>query len=176
RGTGMRQSMPAPEENGGGTIPGTSRMKIITAGLDAAAPFMLGKQQFSYETAIHAQWNKTPLVAQDKLSIGSRYTVRGFDGEQSLSGERGFYWQNTLGWHFHPRHQFYLGADYGRVSGESAQYASGKQLMGAVAGFRGSHKVGGIFAYDLFAGKPLHKPEGFQTANTVYGFNLNYSF
>ncbi|HGO8039103.1 TPA: ShlB/FhaC/HecB family hemolysin secretion/activation protein, partial [Neisseria meningitidis] len=84
RGTGMRQSMPAPEENGGGTIPGTSRMKIITAGLDAAAPFMLGKQQFSYETAIHAQWNKTPLVAQDKLSIGSRYTVRGFDGEQSL--------------------------------------------------------------------------------------------
>ncbi|HGO7963695.1 TPA: ShlB/FhaC/HecB family hemolysin secretion/activation protein, partial [Neisseria meningitidis] len=110
----------APEENGGGTIPGTSRMKIITAGLDAAAPFMLGKQQFSYETAIHAQWNKTPLVAQDKLSIGSRYTVRGFDGEQSLSGERGFYWQNTLGWHFHPRHQFYLGADYGRVSGESA--------------------------------------------------------
>lgn len=176
RGTGMRQSMPAPEENGGGTIPGTSRMKIITAGLDAAAPFMLGKQQFSYETAIHAQWNKTPLVAQDKLSIGSRYTVRGFDGEQSLSGERGFYWQNTLGWHFHPRHQFYLGADYGRVSGESAQYASGKRLAGAVAGFRGSHKVGGIFAYDLFAGKPLHKPEGFQTANTVYGFNLNYSF
>ncbi|HFC8025371.1 TPA: ShlB/FhaC/HecB family hemolysin secretion/activation protein, partial [Neisseria meningitidis] len=137
RGTGMRQSMPAPEENGGGTIPGTSRMKIITAGLDAAAPFMLGKQQFSYETAIHAQWNKTPLVAQDKLSIGSRYTVRGFDGEQSLSGERGFYWQNTLGWHFHPRHQFYLGADYGRVSGESAQYASGKRLAGAVAGFRG---------------------------------------
>ncbi|MRN37430.1 ShlB/FhaC/HecB family hemolysin secretion/activation protein [Neisseria sp. N95_16] len=176
RGTGMRQSMPATEENGGGTIPGTSRMKIITAGLDAAAPFMLGKQQFSYETAIHAQWNKTPLVAQDKLSIGSRYTVRGFDGEQSLSGERGFYWQNTLGWHFHPRHQFYLGADYGRVSGESAQYASGKRLAGAVAGFRGSHKVGGIFAYDLFAGKPLHKPEGFQTANTVYGFNLNYSF
>lgn len=176
RGTGMRQSMPAPEENGGGTIPGTSRMKIIAASLDAAAPFTLGKQQFSYETAIHAQWNKTPLVAQDKLSIGSRYTVRGFDGEQSLSGERGFYWQNTLGWHFHPRHQFYLGADYGRVSGESAQYASGKRLAGAVAGFRGSHKVGGIFAYDLFAGKPLHKPEGFQASNTVYGFNLNYSF
>ncbi|MCI4102694.1 ShlB/FhaC/HecB family hemolysin secretion/activation protein, partial [Klebsiella pneumoniae] len=69
-----------------------------------------------------------------------------------------------------------LGADYGRVSGESAQYASGKRLAGAVAGFRGSHKVGGMFAYDLFAGKPLHKPEGFQTANTVYGFNLNYSF
>lgn len=177
RGTGMRQSMPAPEEDGGiDTIAGTSRMKVITAGLDAAAPFVLGKQQFSYETSIHSQWNKTPLVAQDKLSIGSRYTVRGFDGEQSLSGERGFYWQNTLGWHFHPRHHFYLGLDYGRISGESAKYASGNRLTGAVAGFRGSHKVGGMFSYDLFAGKPLQKPEGFQTANTVYGFGLNYSF
>lgn len=116
------------------------------------------------------------MVAQDKLSIGSRYTVRGFDGEQSLSGERGFYWQNTLAWYFHPNHQFYLGADYGRVSGESAQYVSGKRLMGAVVGLRGGHKVGGMFAYDLFAGKPLHKPKGFQTTNTVYGFNLNYSF
>lgn len=177
RGTGMRQSMPAPEEDGGiDTIAGTSRMKVISAGLEASAPFVLGKQPFSYETSIHSQWNKTPLVAQDKLSIGSRYTVRGFDGGQGLSGERGFYWQNTLGWHFHPRHQFYLGLDYGRISGESAKYASGNRLTGAVTGFRGSHKVGGIFSYDLFAGKPLHKPEGFQAAHTVYGFGLNYSF
>lgn len=176
RGTGMRQSMPAPEEDGGDTVAGTSRMKVITAGLDAAAPFILGKQQFSYETSIHAQWNKTPLVAQDKLSIGSRYTVRGFDGEQNLSGERGFYWQNTLGWHFHPLHRFYLGLDHGRISGESADHTSGKRLTGAVAGLSGSHKIGGMFSYDLFAGKPLHKPDGFQTADTVYGFNLNYSF
>ena len=30
----------------------------------------------------------TPLTQQDKLSIGGRYTVRGFDGELSLSGEK----------------------------------------------------------------------------------------
>ncbi len=84
-------------------------MKIIDCRWDAAAPFILGKQQFFYATAIQAQWNKTPLVAQDKLSIGSRYTVRGFDGEQSLFGERGFYWQNisAIGI-FYPNHQFYL--------------------------------------------------------------------
>ncbi|WP_373747262.1 ShlB/FhaC/HecB family hemolysin secretion/activation protein [Neisseria dentiae] len=177
RGTGMRQSMPAPEESGGiDTISGTSRMKVITAALDAAAPFTLGKQQFSYETSFLSQWNKTPLVSQDKLSIGSRYTVRGFDGEQSLSGERGFYWQNTFGWHFHPRHQLYFGMDAGRVSGESTEYMAGKRLIGAVAGLKGSRKIGGILHYDLFAGKPLHKPEGFQTTKTVYGFGLNYSF
>lgn len=177
RGTGMRQSISAPEENSDiDTIAGTSRMKVITVGLEASAPFVLNKQLFSYETSIHSQWNKTPLVAQDKLSIGSRYTIRGFDGEQSLAGERGFYWQNTLGWHFHPRHQFYAGLDYGRISGESAKYVLGNQLMGAVVGFRGNHKIGGMFSYDLFASKPLYKPKNFQTANTVYGFGFNYNF
>lgn len=151
-------------------------MKVITAALDAAAPFTLGKQQFSYETSLLSQWNKTPLVSQDKLSIGNRYTVRGFYGEQSLSGERGFYWQNTLSWHFYPRHQLYLGIDTGRVAGESTQNPTGKRLTGAVAGLKGSHKIGGVLHYDLFAGKPLQKPEGFQTAKTVYGFGLNYSF
>lgn len=177
RGTGMRKSMAAPEESGDiDTAAGTSRMKVITTGLDAAVPFMLGKRQFSYETSLLSQWNKTPLVSQDKLSIGNRYTVRGFDGEQSLSGERGFYWQNTFGWHFHPRHQLYFGMDTGRVSGEGTEYMAGKRLIGAVTGLKGSYKIGGILHYDLFAGKPLHKPEGFQTAKTVYGFGLNYRF
>lgn len=177
RGTGMQKSMPAPEENGGTDIvAGTSRMKVITAGLAAATSFMLGKQQFSYDTSLLSQWNKTPLVSQDKLSIGSRYTVRGFDGEQSLSGERGFYWQNTFSWYFHPRHQLYVGIDTGRVSGESTKYMADKRLIGAVTGLKGNHKIGGILHYDLFAGKPLHKPEGFQTVKTVYGFGLNYSF
>ncbi len=38
-----------------------------------------------------------PLTQQDKLSIGGRYTVRGFDGELSLSGEKGWLWRNELG-------------------------------------------------------------------------------
>ncbi|MDK4700156.1 ShlB/FhaC/HecB family hemolysin secretion/activation protein [Kingella negevensis] len=28
------------------------------------------------------------------------YTVRGFDGELSLSAERGWYWHNDLSWQF----------------------------------------------------------------------------
>ncbi len=109
----MRQSIPVSEED---DSTDASRMKVITAEIDASVPFKLGKQQFSYETSLFTQWNKTPLVSQDKLTIGNRYTVRGFDGEQSLSGERGFYWQHTLAWYFHPRHQFYFGVDTGHVS------------------------------------------------------------
>jgi len=34
------------------------------------------------------------LFYVDDLTIGSRYTVRGFDGEKMLAAERGFYWRN----------------------------------------------------------------------------------
>ena len=51
-----------------------------------------------------------------------------------------------------------------------------KGLTGATIGFKGSQKIGGNLYYNLFMGKPLHKPEGFKTAKTTYGFSANYSF
>ena len=142
RGTGMADAIAAPEEV---FDEGTSRMKVITADISYNHPFQIGRQHFVYDTALHAQWNKTPLTPLDKIAIGGRYTVRGFDGESSLSAERGWYWRNEAGWYFQAAHQFYLA-------------------------------LGGSLNYDLFVGKPIKKPKGFQTASTVFGFNLNYSF
>lgn len=178
RGTGMRGSLKAPEEfnEENDIIPGTSRMKIIHATLGAAVPFQIGRHYFSYNGEIFAQWNKSPLVSQDHLAIGSRYTVRGFDGERNLSGERGWYGQNNLNWHYLPEHQAYLGLDYGRVSGLSTRGLPAQKLAGAVIGLKGAQALGGLLSYDVFIGKPLSKPAHFQTERTTYGFNLNYSF
>ena len=173
RGTGMADAIAAPEEV---FDEGTSRMKVITADISYNHPFLIGRQHFVYDTALHAQWNKTPLTPLDKIAIGGRYTVRGFDGESSLSAERGWYWRNEVAWSFKPAHQFYLALDGGHVSGDSAQYLLGQTLIGAAAGLRGQFQAGGSLNYDLFAGKPIKKPKGFQTASTVFGFNLNYSF
>jgi hemolysin activation/secretion protein len=85
RGTGAFESLPAPEEPFG---EGTSRMKLATADVQFVAPFKLGEQSLRYNASWRAQWNYTPLVPQDRFAIGGRYTVRGFDGEVSLSGER----------------------------------------------------------------------------------------
>lgn len=173
RGTGMADAIAAPEEV---FDEGTSRMKVITADISYNHPFQIGRQHFVYDTALHSQWNKTPLTPLDKIAIGGRYTVRGFDGESSLSAERGWYWRNEVAWSFKPAHQFYLALDGGHVSGDSAQYLLGQTLIGAAAGLRGQFQAGGSLNYDLFAGKPIKKPKGFQTASTVFGFNLNYSF
>lgn len=170
RGTGMQDALPAPEEV---FNEGTSRMKIWTADIGLNLP--MGKQgKWTLDSRWHGQWNKTPLTPLDRLAIGGRYTVRGFDGEMSLSAERGWYWRNELAWQYRTGHQIYAALDAGHVAGASAQYLVGKNLMGAAIGVRGQFQKG--LNYDIFAAKPIHKPQYFHTANKVYGFNVSWTF
>lgn len=170
RGTGANHSLTAPEETFG---LGTSRMQLVTIDTNVNIPFTVAKQTFSYESSLHTQWNYTPLVSQDQLAIGGRYTVRGFDGEMSLMGVRGGYWRNDLNWQYLPGQLMYVGADVGHVVSD----LTGSQVLaGAVLGFKGQMMLGGMFYYDLFVGAPIYKPLYFKTSRTTAGFNLNYSF
>ncbi|MCW9732243.1 ShlB/FhaC/HecB family hemolysin secretion/activation protein [Avibacterium sp. 20-15] len=171
RGTGANRALPAPEEK---FDEGTSRMQIITASIDLNYPFTLGSQPFRFNTHWNAQWNQTPLVQQDKLSIGGRYTVRGFDGELSLSGERGWVWRNELAWNIANKGQeLYLGIDRGIVRSSQEELQLGDSLTGGVLGLRG--RLWGL-NYDYFIGIPIRKPEGFRTSHLTTGFTLNYRF
>lgn len=171
RGTGGNKSLPAPEEAFG---EGTSRMQIFTAGVDFTYPFTIGNQPFRFNTSWNGQWNGTPLTQQDKFSIGGRYTVRGFDGELSLSGEKGWLWRNELGWDIANKgHELYLGIDRGKVHSSQEELQIGDSLMGGAIGLRG--KLWGI-NYDYFVGVPIKKPEGFRTSHVTTGFNVSYRF
>lgn len=171
RGTGARDSLPAPEEL---FNEGSSRPKIILADAKLSQPFTLGSQKFRYAANARTQWNETPLVPQDRFSVGGRYTARGFDGENTLSAERGWLFRNDLGWMLWDSGQeFYLGLDYGQVAGASSDKLVGKELAGGGIGLRGDFMNG---SYDLFVGEPLMKPDGFETADLVAYFLLNWSF
>ncbi|WOE32916.1 MULTISPECIES: ShlB/FhaC/HecB family hemolysin secretion/activation protein [unclassified Acinetobacter] len=173
RGTGAFGALSAIEE---AFDEGTSRMKIWTVDASLQVPFRLDQQNFSYSSSFHGQYNQTPLSVQDRISIGGRYTVRGFDGDLTLSADRGFYWRNDLATSLFPSHQFYMALDAGHVDGQSAQWLLGKTLVGGAMGLRGQFKVGGTFYYDAFIGKPLKKPEYFQNFDLNYGFSASYSF
>ncbi len=178
RGTGLFHSIAAPEEfnDEQDAISGTSRMKIINMQISLAAPFQPANQSFSFESLFFAQWNKTPLVPQDKLSLGGQYTVRGFDGEHSLSGERGWYWRNNLNWYYADEHQFYVGFDMGRVYGLSTHGLPRQQLIGTAIGIKGSAQIGGQLNYDLFIAKPISKPSYFKTESTTFGLSISYRY
>lgn len=171
RGTRWFGAQPAPEEYFGDA---TALSKIIqlNAGLDL--PFELGSQQFRYNVQYQRQSSNTPLTPQEQFAIGNRWTVRGFDGERTLSASHGWYVRNDIAWRTPvPNQELYLGADYGEVGGYSSEPLIGKHLAGGVVGLRGSAFNTG---YDLFAGRPFSKPDGFRTSSATLGFNLNWSW
>ena len=171
RGTGAHRALRAPEEAFG---EGTSRMQILTASLDFTYPFSIHNQAFRFNTNWNAQWHLTPLVQQDKFSLGGRYSVRGFDGELTLSGERGWLWRNELAWNvMNKGHELYLGLDHGEVRSSRPEWQVGNKLTGGVIGLRG--KLWGL-NYEYFVGTPIRKPEGFRTSHVTTGFNLSYRF
>ena len=178
RGTGAFHALRSPEEMAQAwdpTLPleGTSRMKVITADAQFSVPFQLGKQRLRYTAAWRAQWNRTPLSPQDRFAIGGRYTVRGFDGESSLSGERGWSLRNDLSLGLGGGQEFYVAADYGRIGGPSAQWQSGRDLAGMALGLRGGwHQL----SWDGFVGSALHKPANFPTDYTTFGFSLAWRY
>ena len=181
RGTGAFGARAAPEEVAysrrddlSEPLDGVSRLKLYTAEISVNAPFKLSDQKFRYSGLIRAQWNRTPLTPQDRFAIGGRYTVRGFDGETSLLGERGMLVRNDIGWAMgQSGAELYAGADYGQVGGRSTAKLLGRHLAGAVVGVRGQWSK---LSYDFFVGAPISKPEGYRTAKTTLGFNLNASF
>lgn len=169
-GTGAFGALHAPEEV---FNEGTARPTLISTDSTLTVPLAIAGQALRYDLNWRAQWNRTPLVPQDRFSIGGRYTVRGFDGESILMAERGWLIRNDLSVALGESGQeIYVGLDHGEVAGASAELLIGKHLTGAVIGLRGRYKD---FSYDLFAGRPVRKPDGFETADTTTGFNLSLS-
>lgn len=171
KGTGAFNAMEAPEQAFG---EGTSRMRLWSMNAQLDFPFSVKGQAFRYATSWRQQWNETPLSPQDRLSIGNRYTVRGFDGELTLMGERGFVWRNELasGWQALAT-EAYAALDYGKTAGFPTADQAGRDLAGGGIGLRGAGLGTG---YEFFIGVPIHKPKGFETADFTATFNLNWSY
>lgn len=169
RGTGAFHALPAPEEL---RHEGSARTGILLGDLGINQPFTVGQQPWRLYTSLRGQWSPNALTPQERMAIAGRYTVRGFDGEQMLSGEKGLLWRNDIAWNVFARgHEFYLAADYGRVNGPGTQYLVGHTLVGSAVGVRGA--LWNRLSYDIFAGLPVYKPAGFHTSGATAGFSVN---
>ncbi|WP_004951638.1 ShlB/FhaC/HecB family hemolysin secretion/activation protein [Serratia plymuthica] len=145
---------------------------IIKAEAGVVNPFMLSDLSMDYRGGLTLQLANYDLPIQDKLGIGSRTTVRGFDGERNLFGNKGLYWQNTIAWYLSSVPiQPYVGMDYGYVM--QSENAIGHKLAGGIAGVRIEKWNTSL---DTFIGTPLYKPHGFATSSMNIGFSLVWRY
>jgi hemolysin activation/secretion protein len=151
----------------------TYRYRLQTLDISLSVPFKLGSQPVRWLGALRAQTTNDTLYGAEYFAIGNRWTVRGFDGDQTLSADRGWYLRNDLELPLGQTGQtLYLGLDHGQVSGPGTAWLSGQRLSGAVIGLRGGGKG---FTYDLFVSSPVQKPAGFP-ASAATGFQLAYQY
>lgn len=174
-GTGAFDAMRAPEEQFGEAY---THVGIVQANASLQVPFKVGQQTLQYLAEWRMQSSHQPLTPQDRFSIGNRYTVRGFDGEQTLIGDQGFLIRNELsGAVSKLPMQWYVGVDYGEVGGRTTREPNplpGRSLLGSVVGLRG--QVLKSVSYDVFVGAPLKKPDHFVADSVSTGFSLNWLY
>jgi hemolysin activation/secretion protein len=182
-GTRAFGALPAPEE---GLGQGTGRMRLATGLLQWAMPLETGGHAWQYSTQWLWQWGWTRLTPQDRFCIGGRGTVRGFDGRQTLCGDRGQLWRQELATGLPASLrlaggvQVYAALDVGRTTmpGQAGEAHAPHRLAGAAVGLRGRHELAGAHPvhWDVFVGRPLARPPGFDTASRTAGFSLRVEF
>ena len=144
--------------------------------VDFVHPFEFCHHPATFTTSFHGQYTMDDmrLYGVDMISMGNRYTVRGFDGETTLTGTNGWYLRNELSTRFpKQKAELYLGLDVGAVYGYGTEVYNGHVIAGTVLGLRGAMDM---LSYDVFAAAPIQKPEGFRTPDVTYGFSLGMKF
>lgn len=147
-------------------------------------PFKISSTPFSYTMDWRMQYSDKILTPQDRFSIGNRYTVRGFSGEETLAGTNGLTIRNEFATPvLHSSHLIYWALDYGQVGGKSFDYLENRpsyqtknnHLVGTAIGLKGQFEKLNI-NYDFFVSTPLQQPRTMKPDHLVTGFNLNWNF
>ena len=158
---------------------GSARAGIIKMGVDVNQPIKLADKTLNYHAAFKGQYATEALTPNERFSIGGRYSVRGFDGERSLSGDHGALLRQELSAYLGDKpHAVYAGIDAGYVKLDNAAQDDlllGNHLVGGVVGFKG-YVTPIRTSYDLFAGYPLAQPDNFSDKEWVTGFSLGWQY
>jgi hemolysin activation/secretion protein len=155
----------------GSDAPGpTYRLVQASAGLHQTFPSMRLPVWLSTQNRV--QWSDTPLYSLDWFSVGGRHTVRGYGGENSLGGQRGWLSRNELGHTWWSGHDVFVALDVGGVSGLGTEDYDSRWLAGGAVGWRGRQ---GKLQYEIFVAHGLHAPASFKEEGLRGGFSLTWS-
>jgi hemolysin activation/secretion protein len=154
-----------PEPDPGGP---TTRYRIRTLDATFSAPL----HSLAYSATLRGQHTTDTLFASEYFTIGSRWTVRGFDGEATLAAENGAFLRNDLEGRLGRGASWYLGMDIGRVYGDNEHALPGRTLAGLVLGLKGviKHRL----HYNVFVGGPLRRPHSFAKNWPVVGVSASF--
>lgn len=146
------------------------RINLLEGNL--SVPMEIFGQRVRWAGTVRGQLSETPLYASEWLSLGNRWTVRGYNGSSSLGAENGAYWRNDLDLPFlnSTGVTSYVGFDIGRVYGPSSLKQFGTRIAGCVLGFKGV--IERNISFDFSVARPILWPENFKNTEAVWSLSI----
>jgi hemolysin activation/secretion protein len=154
--------------------------------LDASVykPFTIAKANLAWRTAISGQKSPDHLFGSERISLGDRYTVRGFD-DTSISGDSGGYIRNDLSWNL-PQFtenkyanflvgnlQPYIGFDAGTTKlhlGKDSENTASGYVSGWATGIRNNSEW---LSFDLAYAQAINAPASIATKTGEVYFTVS---
>lgn len=147
-------------------------------GISYVKPFEIAKQRLMFSSNFSGQYSLDPLYGSEQYSIGSLYTVRGFN-QKTISGDRGYSLKNDLS--LMKSHQlnngvltgkYYMGLDYGKVDNKY-----GAELVGELS----SVSIGSTFNFqnvmlDFLVTQPISQPRFLEKKEADFFFTTSFTF
>lgn len=154
----------------------TLRPRIFSFNGSYSQPFKVAGRAAQYSASLRLQKTGDMTLSADQISIGGRYSVRGFDGDSVLLAESGAILRNDVSTGLPSiagiDSSAFVALDVGKVSGPSAAGLVGDTLAGVAAGVRGRWKG---LVFDASLAIPVSKPERFRTRAVTPSVSVTYS-
>lgn len=154
----------------------TIRPRILSFNSSLNQAFQFAGKPLQYSASVRGQFTHDTTLSIDQISIGSRGSVRGFDGDSVLLAESGIVMRNELSSALPSYSKLdssaFIAFDFGKVSGPSAVNLVGTNLAGFALGARGRWQ--GLL-FDLSFGTPLRHPGRFHSRRFNPYLSITYA-
>lgn len=164
------------DEDGRATSLPQAQGSKFTYNAGVSVPFKALDQKIVFSSQMTGQYALVPLYGSEQITIGSFYTVRGFN-RNSLSGDRGLYVRNEFTTYLPaiPHTDIVVSPFVGYDLGHISQYKTTNDatLSGAVAGLRFSGKY---VRGELSASKSIDVPTALEREPVQFAATLTVSF
>lgn len=155
-----------------------ARLQFSKHTLNANIIYYLGDRSYQYNPTINIQYSKDKLYDNNKLAIGSFYSIRGYNA--SYYGNSGWYIKNdfiktlylNLNRYFLQTLSLFVGVDYGGVKCEEDNAGACGKLFGSAIGFRIN---GENFGSNLTWSRAMNTIEGIEK-ETLLRYDINIKF
>lgn len=146
----------------------------VIAETTLTVPFRAGGQAFYYEGMLRGVTNADKSDGMDYVSLGDRYSVRGYPFAYSMSAERAIISRNEFVWQqAFVNYNIYVAADAAQPYAQVIGMAAPDWLAGSEIGIKGSYKSVG---YNFFVGMPLTMADNIRPFSVNAGFSVSLSY